>query len=92
MNQFLFAIAFHLESDDWSHDHGGDSNECDEQYEGDQNVSALGAALRNGFSSGQNHLGFVIEKFCNWVIQGLRLSQITQLQSSPITQVYSPRG
>jgi hypothetical protein len=43
MNQFLFAIAFYLESDDGSHDHGGDGDERDEQYEGDEDVSALGA-------------------------------------------------
>jgi hypothetical protein len=65
MNQFLFAIAFHLESDDGSHDYGGDGKEGDEEYESDQNVSALGAAAGNGFSSGQSHLRFVIEKFRN---------------------------
>jgi len=64
MNQFFFAVAFYLEGDDWSHDHGGDGKEGDEEYESDQNVSALGAA-GNGFSSGQHHLRSVIEKFRN---------------------------
>src|SRR5260370_37781702 len=55
MNQFLFAIAFYLESDDWNHNHGGDGDEGHKQYEGDEDVSALGAAARSGFSSGQHH-------------------------------------
>ena len=55
MNQLFFPIALHLVHEFRSHDDCGDGNECHKQYEGNQNVSALGAAAGGGLTSARNH-------------------------------------
>ena len=55
MNQLFFAITLHLVCDDRSRDHGSNGNERHKQDEGEQNVSALGAAVGDGFSGARDH-------------------------------------
>ena len=60
MNQLFFPIALHLVHEFRGHDDRGDGNEGHKQYQGNQNVSALGAA-GDGFSRGQNHGNLIPE-------------------------------